>query len=513
MEMNKKQIIVGISLIFFAFLLIPNVISTNLEFIATPSQKDSSTIQEDLGTLSGYATDAVMNPIEGARTRVYFHDTYRENYSDATGYYHVTDISICNCTKNCTCIKQGYYPEWVYLSIEENTTYDFILTPKGQWYYVGGTGPNNYTKIQDAIDNTTNGDTVIVYPGIYNETLEIHTSIQLQGTNPLTTCIDGQNNTTDVITCAGTDTIISGFTIAHCTMNHSCVLFNHTTNCTLYGNLIHTGEYAVTMQNAQNISIINNTFLQILSTQTGYIAIRLIQSKFCTVSQNTISSWTGGILLSGSHHQITKNTITNTDRGITDMMNTLPGATMYLAIDENHLENNKIAIFLTSPQDYSITHNIITNATTVGVNIIEEVISGLTPKNITIQNNLITDSAQAMVIENAINLSIKENDILHNTIGFSFYYCSDTSVENNTFQDNDKSTDYLWAVFPVSSISRKVPRFDMNFWNQPQKTPYPIFGRWGLLQPDSVFDRMNILPWMTFDWHPAIEPYEKGEIL
>jgi hypothetical protein len=128
MEMKKKQIIVGISLIFFAFLLIPDVISTNPELNAIQSQKNPSTIEEDPGTLSGYVTDTAMNPIPGALVRVYFHETYRENYTDATGYYHVIDIPICYCMKNATCSKDGYYPKWVLLAITENTTYDFILT-------------------------------------------------------------------------------------------------------------------------------------------------------------------------------------------------------------------------------------------------------------------------------------------------------------------------------------------------------------------------------------------------
>jgi parallel beta-helix repeat protein len=39
---------------------------------------------------------------------------------------------------------------------------------RGNWLYVGGSGPGNYTSIQDAIDNASNGDTIIVYYGIYD---------------------------------------------------------------------------------------------------------------------------------------------------------------------------------------------------------------------------------------------------------------------------------------------------------------------------------------------------------
>jgi hypothetical protein len=35
----------------------------------------------------------------------------------------------------------------------------------GNILYVGGGGPGNYTKIQDAINNAINGDTIFVFSG------------------------------------------------------------------------------------------------------------------------------------------------------------------------------------------------------------------------------------------------------------------------------------------------------------------------------------------------------------
>ena len=52
---------------------------------------------------------------------------------------------------------------------------------RGNTLYVGGSGPGNYTRIQDAIDNASNGDTVFVYDGIYDEYLEINRAIHLRG--------------------------------------------------------------------------------------------------------------------------------------------------------------------------------------------------------------------------------------------------------------------------------------------------------------------------------------------
>jgi len=49
-------------------------------------------------------------------------------------------------------------------NLEQTST----VSSDGNTLYVGGSGPNNYTRIQDAIDNASDGDTVFVYKGTYS---------------------------------------------------------------------------------------------------------------------------------------------------------------------------------------------------------------------------------------------------------------------------------------------------------------------------------------------------------
>ena len=114
----SKTLVIGIIFLFIGMSIIPTI----------SSDTASSTTLDNDGSLLGYVNDTSGNPIEGALVRVYFHGTYEEDYSDSTGFYHVTNIHICNCTKNTTCSKEGYKTEWVLLGIAENTTYDFNLT-------------------------------------------------------------------------------------------------------------------------------------------------------------------------------------------------------------------------------------------------------------------------------------------------------------------------------------------------------------------------------------------------
>ncbi len=82
------------------------------------------------GSLLGYVNDTSGNPIKGALVIVYFHDTFRLDFSDENGFYHVKRIPICFCMKEVVCSKGGYKSEKLSLAIVENTVYDFILTKK-----------------------------------------------------------------------------------------------------------------------------------------------------------------------------------------------------------------------------------------------------------------------------------------------------------------------------------------------------------------------------------------------
>ena len=73
------------------------------------------------------------------------------------------------------------------LDIEEPS----LPTSSGNWLYVGGSGPGNFTKIQDAVDKASDGDTVFVYDDSspYDENITVDKSIIVQGENMYTTII------------------------------------------------------------------------------------------------------------------------------------------------------------------------------------------------------------------------------------------------------------------------------------------------------------------------------------
>jgi len=87
-------------------------------------------------------------------------------------------------------------------------------TSRGNWLYVGGSGPGNYTRIQDAINASSDGDTVFVYDDSspYLENILIDKSISVVGEDCNSTVILG-NSSTDILTINRERVLLSGFTI------------------------------------------------------------------------------------------------------------------------------------------------------------------------------------------------------------------------------------------------------------------------------------------------------------
>lgn len=92
-----------------------------------------------------------------------------------------------------------------------NDTYPML---NGKTFFVGGDEPGNYSKIQDAIDNASDGDTVFVYNGSYGECLIINKSITVIGEDRNNTVIDGTHHQNNTVCIRDADRIyFSGFTI------------------------------------------------------------------------------------------------------------------------------------------------------------------------------------------------------------------------------------------------------------------------------------------------------------
>jgi parallel beta-helix repeat protein len=174
--------------------------------------------------------------------------------------------------------------------------------------YVGGGGPGNYSKIQDAIDNTSDGDTVFVYDDSspYYENIQINKSINLIGEDRNTTVIDatGSNNNIDIMSDAVN---INGFTLQNpnkygiescifgfCTFTDNIIIntfggirISSSCNNTMKGNTFFNYElYGIDLWSSDNNTISGNYFGN-LSGRNFNWGITLTKSKGNNISYNT----------------------------------------------------------------------------------------------------------------------------------------------------------------------------------------------------------------------------------
>ena len=162
------------------------------------------------------------------------------------------------------------------------------IDEKSKLIYVDDDGGADYTRIQNAIDNASDGDTIFVYNGTYFETLVINKSIDLIGESKDKTIIDCQKSNE---------------------INQTNVILINADSCTIK-KLKIIGPGASSDMVGININASNNTISNniILKNYKGVYIGR--DSKNNNVSWNTISNNLYGIATSFSdNNNISKNNI------------------------------------------------------------------------------------------------------------------------------------------------------------------------------------------------------------
>ncbi len=168
----------------------------------------------------------------------------------------------------------------------------FKPLPNGNTLYVGGTGEGNYTNIQDAIDDASDGDTVFVYDDSspYYESIKVNKLITLMGEDKDTTNIDIRNAGETAVKLNSKDIIITGFTIQNARNNGIIVNGN---NCIItHNNIIFNGENGIRLNSGNNLI----TFNVIRNQNTGiYSEIWAESMGSNTIKRNTFSDLNVGI--------------------------------------------------------------------------------------------------------------------------------------------------------------------------------------------------------------------------
>jgi len=203
------------------------------------------------------------------------------------------------------------------MSIFPSTAFDtvkiFIPSNRGNILYVGGSGPRNYTKIQDAIDNASSGDTVYVYSGIYYEHINANKAIDLIGEDKETTIIDGEESG-DVVHIFADWVNINSFTIQNSGgLDGDAGIDIRSNYCNIKDTNISNNQYGITLTSSDHNNISNNN----ISLNSLYGIYLDSGSNNNSISWNIISDNGYGFRLKGATiNKIFGNRVMNNQRGI-----------------------------------------------------------------------------------------------------------------------------------------------------------------------------------------------------
>jgi len=175
--------------------------------------------------------------------------------------------------------------------------------------YVGGTGPGNYTRIQDAVDDASAGDTIYVYHGTYAERVLITKPLTLVGESATETIIS-TNDSGNVIKIQGTaDVTVTQFTLQGGGIGAYLVQATR-------AHILH----CIVTDNYDGVDLLNSSSCEITGnfiTHLGFDGINPTHSTGTIITGNLIVNYLDGIYLVDSTGSIvTGNTLRGNSRGI-----------------------------------------------------------------------------------------------------------------------------------------------------------------------------------------------------
>jgi len=321
--------------------------------------------------------------------------------------------------------------------------------------YVGGNGPGNYSSIQDAIDNASDGDIVFVYDDSspYYENVNVDKRINLIGENRETTIIDG-GLWDDVIYITADYTYVTGFKLQN--SRDSSAIKVSSNNNTIFWNIITDTNFGISLLSSSHNIIAQNIF-----------------------TNNAFS----GINLGGKYHKIISNTFLENYYGIYSWNSESNN------ISENTFINQiNNAILLSETSNITIWENRIYTSKESGIEL-----QHLEKRNLISRNILGNNGFAGFYLWNASNQDICYNNISGNYLGIFLIDSSD----NNMICHNNIIDNSLNGFF----INCSKNRWRRNFWDRPRLLPYPIFGK------------IDMNYWFNLDWRPAFIPNDIGGIV
>ncbi len=307
----------------------------------------------------------------------------------------------------------------------------------------------DFTSIQAAIDNALPGDTILIFPGVYEENVDLYVTnltLSSESTSDEDTIVKATSSLDDIFYIVADGVTIRGLSIVgpvdypYAGIHLNGVKYCNIENNQLFSSYgdsipdISSGNSSLTHYSVPNLTsnqiipvipIGNNSLTPYGSNSSAGLGIRLDSSSSNVLGNNVLSGHTISVLLRNS----TGNTLINNlvsdsrygiwvDSSVNNMLN------------ENDLSNNEIGAYLKISSGNILSNTTASNNTVSGINLWDSV--GNTLNNSTASKNNVS-----IVLHGSSANLLNNNKVSDNDYGVWLYSSSnDNKLNGNTASNN-----------------------------------------------------------------------------
>jgi len=289
-------------------------------------------------------------------------------------------------------------------------------------YTVGPPGSGaDFTKIQDAINAASSGDTIAIWNWLYEENVVVNKSVTIIGTNSNATIVSAFLPNENAFSVGASNVTLTGLRIEGAN-GASGIYVSKAYFSNISGNVVQDNKFGVSLDHSDSNLIRDNTITAGNIYPDAQFGVSLDHSDSNLIRDNTIAWYTRGINVENStDNRVLENNVTGNSGGIfvLDLLsrgnliqgNTVSSSTGSIywytetgigcqltsgnTISENVVENTGIGIFIYDAVNHTIIGNKITGSRSDGIR--DSGTSGLGNHNI-IVGNTIADGYQGILV-------------------------------------------------------------------------------------------------------------------
>ncbi|VVB84277.1 Serpin (serine protease inhibitor) [uncultured archaeon] len=315
----------------------------------------------------------------------------------------------------------------------------------------------NYIRIQDAIDNASAGDTILVHSGTYYENVNVNKQLILRGIDngggkPVVNAVGSSS----AITLSAGGTILDGFNAIGAGGYSNAGITVTSNNNLLSGNNAYNNFIGISLEfSSNNMLRGNNADSNYDYYGSNGFGIYLFSSSNNTLSGNTASNNSYGIeLYNSGNNTLTGNTASNNSYGLD-----LSGSNYNNNLTGNTASNNSYGIFLYSGNNTLIGNNAYSNR--------DGIYLSTSSGNNTLINNRMTENKYNFGLpEQSVSNFDNRIDTSNLVDGKSIFYLQGAV---DTVYDSSTNAGILFCIncvnVTVKGLNLNKNEYGVFFWN------------------------------------------------